>query len=58
MQDDGVFNDCQYNDHEFGDEIVSIDSQQGMMDDDDSSVLNIDVSFLSQFLLSLNSYYD
>ena len=27
MHDDGVFNDCQFSDQEFDDEIVSINSQ-------------------------------
>ena len=35
VQDDGVFKDCQYSDHEFDDKIVPIDSQQNTMDDDD-----------------------
>ena len=32
MHDDGVFNDCQFIDQEFDDEIASIDSQTSMMD--------------------------
>ena len=32
MHDDGVFNDYQYSDKEFDDEIASIDIQTSMMD--------------------------
>ena len=35
VQDDGVFNDCQYSDREFDDEVASIDSPQNSMNDDD-----------------------
>ena len=61
MQDDEVFNDCQYSDHEFDDEVVSIDSQQNSMGDyfDDSSISNIDIiSFLSHFFLVLTNSYE
>ena len=39
MHDDGVFNDCQFIDQEFDDEIASIDSQTSMMDHDVSNDL-------------------
>ena len=32
IHDDGVFNDNQYSDQEFDDEIASVDSQTSMMD--------------------------
>ena len=37
VQDGEVFNDCRYSDHEFDDEIASIDYQQNTKDSDDDS---------------------
>ena len=37
MHDDGVFNDCLINDHEFDDEIASINSNMSAMENNLSS---------------------
>ena len=39
MHDDGVFNDCQFSDQEFDDEIAFIDSQTSMLVDYTFTVL-------------------
>jgi hypothetical protein len=50
MHDDGVFNDCQFSDQEFDDEIVSIDSQtDGMYHNEFNDI--IDSQLIHQFVL-------